>query len=240
MMLKKDPTGGAVPNLMTVRLGDDHTNGLNPRVHSPRSMVADNDYGVGQLVETISKSPIWKSCAIFIIEDDAQNGPDHVDAHRSTCYVISPWIKKGSVDHTFHNTASCLRTIELLLGLPPMCQYDATANPIMDWDTAPNNDAPFAAVMPSEQLAAEHNPNVGEARPASPETQKSQAPSPELQDLIRRSMAMDFTRADRAPADELNEIIWKSIKGLGSTPPPTPHGPSAATGRPKPRDDDDD
>jgi YVTN family beta-propeller protein len=131
MMLKKDPTGGAVPNLMLVRLGDDHTVGLNPAKHSPRSMVADNDYAVGQLVETVSKSPIWKSCAIFIIEDDAQNGPDHVDAHRSTCYVISPWIKKGSVDHSFHNTVSVLKTMELLLGLPAMCQYDAVAAPIL-------------------------------------------------------------------------------------------------------------
>ena len=130
-------------------------------------MVADNDYAVGQLVEAVSRSPIWKSTAIFIIEDDAQNGPDHVDAHRSTCYVIHPWIKQASVDHNFHNTASCLRTIELLLGLPPMCQYDGV-RPILDWDTAPNNDSPFVATMPSEKIAAERNPKVGEIKPVSP------------------------------------------------------------------------
>jgi hypothetical protein len=118
MMLKQDPGGGAVPAFMTVRLGDDHTVGANPDKHTPRSMVADNDFGVGQLVEAVSHSPIWQHTAIFIIEDDAQDGPDHVDAHRSTCYVISPWIKPHSVDHTFHNTVSCLKTIECLLGLP--------------------------------------------------------------------------------------------------------------------------
>src|SRR6266550_5821657 len=124
---------------MTVRFCTDHTAGMNPDKHSPRSMVADNDYAVGQLVEAVSKSPIWKSCAIFIIEDDAQNGPDHVDTHRSTCYVISPWIKRGSVDHSFQNTVSVLKTIELVLGLPPMCQYDAVSSPILDWDTQPRN-----------------------------------------------------------------------------------------------------
>ena len=106
-MLKKSPGGDAVPSFMTVRFCVDHTMGANPSRHSPRSMVADNDYAVGQLVEAVSHSPIWKSTAIFIIEDDAQNGPDHVDAHRSTCYVISPWIKARSVDHTFQNRRAC-------------------------------------------------------------------------------------------------------------------------------------
>ncbi|HSU65470.1 MAG TPA: hypothetical protein VLJ39_01235, partial [Tepidisphaeraceae bacterium] len=103
-MLKKSPDGSAVPAFMTVRFGDDHTMGTNPGHHTPRSMVADNDYAVGQLVDAISHSPIWKSTAIFILEDDAQNGPDHVDAHRSVCYAISPWLKAHSVDHSFQNT----------------------------------------------------------------------------------------------------------------------------------------
>src|SRR5258706_12158304 len=110
-------------------------------------MVADKDYAVEQLVKTVRKSAIWKKTAIFILEDDAQDGPDHVDAHRSICLVISPWIKKASIDHNFHNTSSCIRTMELLLGLPPMCQYDAIASPIMDWDTQPNNDEPYAAIL---------------------------------------------------------------------------------------------
>jgi YVTN family beta-propeller protein len=219
MMLKKDATGGAVPNLMLVRFGDDHTVGLNPAKHTPRSMVADNDYAVGQLVEAVSKSPIWKSCAIFIIEDDAQNGPDHVDAHRSTCYVISPWIKKGSIDHSFHNTVSVLKTMELLLGLPPMCQYDAAAAPIMDWDTTPSNAEPYAAVMPNRSILIERNGDLNPAAPVSPEARA------ELEEMARESAAMNFEVADKAPADRLNEIIWASVKGPGSAQPPTPRGP---------------
>ncbi len=229
MMLTKDPTGAAVPNLMTVRFCTDHTAGLNADKHTPRSMVADNDYAVGQLVETVSKSPIWRSCAIVVIEDDAQNGPDHVDAHRSTCYLISPWIKRGSIDHTFHNTASCLRTIELLLGLPPMCQYDATAQPILNWDTAPNNDAAYEAILPPEAVIRERNPSVNEVKPVSPEAR-----------LMKRSMEMDFANADKAPADELNDIIWKTVKGWDAEQPPTPRGTVAGIAGAKAKDDDDD
>lgn len=228
MMLKKDPSGGAVPNLMTIRLPTDHTAGANPGKKSPRAMVADNDYAVGQLVEVVSKSPIWKHCAIFIIEDDAQNGPDHVDAHRSTCYVISPWIKKGSIDHTFHNTSSCLRTIEMLLGLPPMCQYDAIAAPIMNWDVAPNNDPPYTAILPPGKIIGETNPKEGEKTPI----------SPEQADLMERSKRMNFEVADKAPADELNEIIWKMTKGMDAKVPPTPKGIAGVT-MPKEKDDDD-
>ena len=126
-MLAKDPTGNAVPAFMTVRFCTDHTAGMSAGKHTPRSMVADNDYAVGQLVDAISHSPIWKNTAIFIIEDDAQNGPDHVDIHRSTCYVVSPYIKAKSIDHSFQNTVSVIKTMELLLNLPPMCQFDAAA-----------------------------------------------------------------------------------------------------------------
>ena len=175
-------------------------------------MVADNDYACGQLVEAISHSPIWKSTAIFILEDDAQNGPDHVDAHRSVCYVISPWIKKNSVDHGFHNTVSCIRTMELLMGLPPMCQYDATARPIMDWDSSPSNDALYTAIMPKKELAMERNPKASTQPFANPE-----------QRAAAESDKMDFTKADHAPVDRLNLIIWQSIKGWDSQPPKSPH-----------------
>src|SRR5260221_8245525 len=99
MMLKRDPRGESVPSFITIRLPNDHTAAATPLSHAPRGMVADNDYAVGQFIEAISHSPIWKSTAVFILEDDAQNGADHVDCHRSTCFVISPWIKKGSIDH---------------------------------------------------------------------------------------------------------------------------------------------
>ena len=109
-----------VPTFSMVRFMNDHTAGLSSGAASPQAHVADNDYAVGQLVDAVSKSSIWDSTAIFVIEDDAQDGPDHVDAHRSTCYVISPYIKQNSVDHTFYNTDSVLKTMEVLLGLPPI------------------------------------------------------------------------------------------------------------------------
>ena len=228
-MLRKSPDGSSVPAFMTVRFGDDHTMGTNPDHHTPRSMVADNDYAVGQIVEAISHSPIWESTAIFIIEDDAQNGPDHVDAHRSTCYVISPWIKPHSVDHTFQNTASVLRTMELLLGLPPMCQFDATAEPILDWDAGPANIGPYAAIPPDREILLEIN---GKNSPKSPI-------SPEQKAMMEESSRMDFAKADHAPADRLNEIIWRSVKGDGAVLPPTPHGPPPTVARAATKDDDD-
>jgi DNA-binding beta-propeller fold protein YncE len=230
LMLAKDPSGGAVPNFMTLRLGTDHTVGANPLRHSPRSFVADNDYAIGQLVEAVSHSPIWKSTAIFIVEDDAQNGPDHVDAHRSTCYVVSPWIKKGIVDHTFHNTVSLLKTMECLMGLPPMCQNDAVVTPILDWDAAPANDAAYKAILPSKELIAQTNAASNPPRPV----------SPELKAMIEQSEAMDFTVADRAPADQLTRIIWQTVKGPGAVMPDSPRGPSPDVRAVKHDDDDDD
>lgn len=226
-MLKKDPTGDAVPNLMLVCMGSDHTHGGNPGKKAPKAMVADNDYAMGQVVEAVSHSPIWKNTAIFMIEDDAQNGPDHVDAHRSTCYVISPYVKKGSVDHTFHNTSGCLRSIELLLNLPPMCQYDAIASPVGVWDDAPSNDAPYEAILPPAKVMVMTNPKVGEVKPISPELK-----------AIEESEKMDFTHADRAPADKLNEVLWLMIKGGDVKMPPTPGGIAGVT-VPKTDDDDD-
>jgi YVTN family beta-propeller protein len=230
MMLKKDPAGGAAPNLMLVRLGNDHTVGTNPGKHTPRAMVADNDYAVGQLVEAVSHSPVWKSCAIVIVEDDAQNGPDHVDAHRSTCYVISPWIKRGSVDHSFQNTVSALKTIELLLGLPPMCQYDAVSPPIMNWDTSPRNDEPYVAVMPDRSLFRDRSGLQNEEKPVSPEAAR----------MMEESKAMNFEVADKAPAERLNEIIWASVKGYDAKQPPTPRGAKGLLGVAEEEDEDDD
>jgi len=208
MMLKKDASGGAVPTLMMIRVPDDHTGGARSAQHTPKSMVADNDYAVGEIVQAISNSPIWKHTAIFIIEDDAQSGMDHVDAHRTTGFVISPWIKANSVDHNFYNTDSMLKTIELLLNLPPMAQYDAVADPIMDWDTAPNNAATYEASLPSRAVLAEVNPKASDLA----------ADDPRLK-MAQDSDAMDFTRADAAPADQLDEITWKTVKGPESSIP---------------------
>ncbi len=207
-MLAADPTGKGVPALMTVRLMNDHTLGFRAGVQSPRAHVADNDYGVGQLVEAISKSAIWKHTAIFVIEDDAQDGPDHVDCHRSTCYVASPWIKAHSVDHTFYNTDSVLRTMEDLLGLAPLSQYDGIAPPIMDFDTSPRNSGLYQAVLPAKAIITEINPS-GAALQASPEKAR----------MARLSAQMDLTHPDSAPAGPLNDIIWKSVKGVHSVMP---------------------
>jgi hypothetical protein len=121
---------GKMPQLTTIRISNDHTEGMRAGKKTPYAHVADNDLAVGQFVDYISKSPIWKESAIFILEDDAQNGPDHVDAHRSHAYLISPYVKRKSVDHTMYSTTGMIRTIELILGMKPMTQYDAAAVPM--------------------------------------------------------------------------------------------------------------
>jgi YVTN family beta-propeller protein len=208
MMLAKKPDGSAAPALMMIRFPCDHTMGARAGKHTPRSYIADNDYAVGQVVDAVSHSPIWKSCAIFVIEDDAQNGADHVDCHRSTGYVVSPWIKANSVDHRFCNTDSILKTIELLLGLQPLSQYDALSDPILDWDTFPSNAEPFQAILPSRELIAELNPPAN--RVGENETRRK---------MVEQSAAMDFSHADAVPSRELNQIIWKTVKGLDAEMP---------------------
>ena len=110
--------------------GEDHTAGTTPGAYTPQAMVANNDNAIGQLVDAVSHSRYWPDTAIFIIEDDAQDGSDHVDARRTVGLVISPYVKRGIVDSTFYSTSSMIRSMELLLGLPPMSQYDAAAMPM--------------------------------------------------------------------------------------------------------------
>jgi YVTN family beta-propeller protein len=225
MMLANSPDGSAVPALTMIRLPNDHTNGAVPNKHTPRSYVADNDYALGEIVQTISRSPIWRNSAIFIIEDDAQSGADHVDAHRTVGFIVSPWIKAKSVDHHFCNTDSLLKTIELILGLGPMSQYDAVADPIMDWDSAPSNDAAYEAIAPSRQMILERNPKESELSAGDPRLK-----------MALESEKMDFTHPDAAPALELDQIVWKTIKGPESVMPIMHRTlPGGAAG-----DDDDD
>ncbi len=216
-MLKADPTGASVPNFMTVRFMSDHTEGNLPGAPSPRAHVADNDYGVAQFVDLISHSPIWQHTAIFVIEDDSQDGQDHVDSHRSTCYVISPYIKQNSVDHTFYNTDSVLKTMEQLMGLPPMSQYDAIANTIGNFDTVPSNGAPYTAVLPDASIIIEKNP---------PMTKLARGTM--AYHLARLSQKMDFVHPDAAPPALLNQIIWKTVKGMNSKVPAPRHSPLIA------------
>ena len=189
-----------VPKLMLVRLGRDHTAGTAAGQSSPRAMVADNDYAVGQLVEAVSHGKLWKKTAIFVLEDDAQNGYDHVDAHRSIAFVISPFVPKATHDSRFFNTDSMLRTMELLLVLKPMTLYDATAPAITVFGARPDNDAPYTAILPSKEIIGEVN---GRTAYRAKDSERL------LNPLVEESDA----------DEELNEILWRSIKGAKSTPP---------------------
>jgi len=194
-----------MPKLMLVRLGNNHTRGTTPGAPSARAMVADNDFAVGQLVETVSRSPYWKSTAICILEDDAQNGFDHVDAHRSIAFVISPHIAKGTVDSTFYNTDSMLRTMELLLGLPPMCQYDAVATPIAVFKRDAANDVPYTAILPDKAIISEVN---GKRAYRAEDSRR----------------LISTTREDATPDDIMNDILWHGVKGRHIAKPPVRYG----------------
>jgi YVTN family beta-propeller protein len=183
---------GNLPQLEIVRLPNDHTQGTKPGALSPQSYVAQNDLAVGKLVDAVSHSPYWKDTAIFIIEDDAQDGPDHVDAHRTEALVISPYTQKGTVDSTFYDTASMLKTIELILGMQPLTQYDAAATPMLNTFTTHPNFKPYVAVGPTDPLDRLNGQN---------------AP------MAQESSKMDFSREDAAPDDQLNLAIWKATKG---------------------------
>jgi YVTN family beta-propeller protein len=190
----------AVPRLNTLRFINDHTEGLRLGRPTPFAHVADNDLAVGLFVEYLSKSPIWKEAVVFIVEDDAQNGPDHVDAHRTTAYLAGGYVKRGFVDHTMYSTSSMLRTLELILGLPPMSQYDAAATPMWRCFLSTPDLTPFRA------------------RPANVSLDDVNT---EDNDLARRSALFDFSKEDRIPDLEFSEVIWKAVKGLHS-PMPAP------------------
>jgi len=188
----------ALPQMNTLRLINDHTEGLGVGSPTPFAHVADNDLAVGMFVEYLSKSPIWKETAIFIVEDDAQNGADHVDAHRTTAYVAGGFVKRGFVDHTPYSTTSMLRTMELILGLPPMTQYDAAATPMWRSFSKQADMSPFN-VIPAKVDLNEKNTKMTA--------------------LAKKSMKMDFTKEDRINDLEFSELIWKAVKGENSTMP---------------------
>ncbi|WP_157947643.1 bifunctional YncE family protein/alkaline phosphatase family protein [Abditibacterium utsteinense] len=190
---------GNLPALSMIRLPRDHTSGTTAGASSPRAMVADNDFAVGQIVETISRSSVWKSSAIIIVEDDAQNGFDHVDAHRSTAYVISPFVPKSHHDSHFYNSDSALKTIEVLLKMPPMNSYDAIAPPLAVFGKSASNDAPFSAILPAREIIAEVN------------TKKAYR-------AVASARILNPLREESAPDEELNDILWHSIKGAQKAP----------------------
>jgi len=191
-----------LPQLNTIRFINDHTQGLSLNKPTPFAQVADNDLAVGLFVDYLSHSSVWKESLILIVEDDAQNGPDHVDAHRSPAYLAGGYVKKGFVDHTAYTTSSFLRTIELILGLPPMSQYDASAVPV--WRSL--NNTP-------DHLPFEVRPCLIDLN------QKNLAENIWQQ----KSEKFDFTKEDMVSDAAFNEVIWKAVKGYDSNCPPAVH-----------------
>ena len=208
--LQEMDRAGTVPNFMFMSLGENHTSGTTPGAFTPKAQVASNDVAVGKIVDAVTRSRVWNAFAIFIIEDDAQNGPDHVDSHRTTGLVISPYVKRRVVDSTMYSTLSMLRTAELLLGLPPMTQHDAAAPPMANsfmLSTAKPDPSGFTA-LPARIDLMTKNPAHGYGSVA--------------------SARMDFSEYDRIDEDALNRILWHSIKGE-QAPYPVPVRRALAT-----------
>ncbi len=210
-----------MPNFVMLRLPNDHTAGTRPGGPTPKSLVADNDLAVGRSVEAISHSPFWDDTAFFILEDDAQDGADHVDAHRSYALVISKYAPHGAgsapfVDSRFYSTVSMVRTMESLLGLPPMNNNDAFSSLISTLFTGPGDQAPYTADYSNRDNGLIYTANTKSAPGA------------------HESMKMDFRHADRADVQKLNVILWKDA--MGSAPVPA----MVTQHRTKTRKDDDD
>ncbi len=181
-----------VPQFNSIRLGNDHTSGQHKGAISPIAAVADNDQGVGLLIEHLSKSPIWQESVVFVLEDDAQNGPDHIDAHRSPIYLAGPYVKHGTVVHAMYSTSGALRTIELILGLPPMSQYDAAALPFYECFTSQPDLSSYIT------------------KPAQVDLDKRNVADNQSS---RKSQSFNLAKEDAVPDLELNEVIWKYVKG---------------------------
>jgi YVTN family beta-propeller protein len=196
--LRRFETEGEMPRLQVIRLPQDHTSGTTVGKWTPTACVAENDLALGMLVEAVSKSKFWSQTAIFVVEDDAQNGPDHVDAHRTVALVISPYAKRGAVDSTMYSTSSMLRTMELILGLRPMSQFDAAATPMFNSFQAKADLRPYA-LAPAQVDINERNGKLAWG--------------------AEKSRKMDFTKEDAADDLLLNEIIWRSVRGPQSKMP---------------------
>jgi DNA-binding beta-propeller fold protein YncE len=198
---------GTVPRLNYLTLPLDHTLGTTPGIPTPKALVANNDLGLGQIVSTISHSPIWPQTAIFVIEDDAQDGADHVDSHRMPAFVISPWAKRGAVLHTRYDQYSVLRTMELILGLKPLALTDALATPMFDVfaDKPDAAGTVYDAVVPEQSLAEINTPASADAA---------------------TSAKLPFDRLDAVPEEILDRILWHSVYGQDATPPAP--GPNAS------------
>ncbi len=194
-----------VPQLNTLRFINDHTEGVRKGRPTPFAHVADNDYAVGLFIEYLSKSEIWGKSVVFILEDDAQNGADHVDAHRSTAYVAGGFVKRNYIDHTNYSTSSMLRTIELILGISPMSQYDASAKSMWRCFNDTVNYSAFTSVIPLVNLNEICMENQSKS------TSK----------LMQMSEKLDLSKEDKCNEDLMNDILWKYVHGENSIKPAT-------------------
>jgi len=188
----------AMPTVQFVYLPRDHTVGTSPGEPTPAAMVADNDLALGRLVEAVSASAFWRDTVIFVLEDDAQDGPDHVDGHRTVAQVISPYTQTGKVDSTFYSTVSMLKTMELIVGVAPLTAFDARATPMCAAFSTHPDLAAYRSLTPEISL-----------------TEVSAADAP----LAARSARLDFSRPDSADPRVLNLAIWQSVRGGRSVPP---------------------
>ncbi len=195
-----------VPSFNYLIMPSDHTNGTGAGSRDPLAMCADNDLGVGQLVQLISASKIWPQSVIFVVEDDSQDGADHVDAHRAPALVIGPWVKHGgSVVHTHYDQLSVIRTIELILGMQPLSVFDAVATPMYDvFATTPDN-TPYTAIMPTQDI---------------------QAVNPATAANAALSASLPWHRMDAVPQAISDRILWQRVYGIHSEPPSP--GPNAS------------
>jgi DNA-binding beta-propeller fold protein YncE len=208
---------GTVPAFNYMVLSNDHTVVTTPGKRTPQAMIADNDYGLGEIVDLISHSSIWKSSAIFVIEDDSQDGADHVDAHRIPAAVISPYAPAGAVIHTRYDFLSVIRSMELILGMKPLGLFDRLATPMYDVFTSkPTNPAPYAAIVPKQSRSVLNTVHSADAA---------------------RSARLDFSIPDQVPQRVLDEILWHTVHGEHSQPPPP--GPNASDEDTADRDDID-
>jgi DNA-binding beta-propeller fold protein YncE len=207
---------GSFPSLTILRLPNDHTSGTKIGAPTPRAQVADNDLALGLVVEAVSKSKFWKDTAIFVVEDDAQNGPDHVDAHRAVALVISPYTKHKYVDSTMYSTSSMLRTMELILGLKPMSQFDAAARPMYHAFQAAPDAGAYEHVVPSVDREEKNKASAWGAK---------------------ASEKFNLAKEDAADDLLLNEVVWRSVKGANA---PMPAPVRAAFVMPRIPEDDDD
>ena len=190
---------GEMPRLIVMRLPNDHTAGTRPGSPTVEAMLGDNDLALGMVVEGLSRSKFWPELAIFVVEDDAQNGSDHVDAHRTVALAISPYINRKSVDSSMYTTSSMLRTMELILGLDPMSQFDASARPMYNAFAAEPNLTPYEHKPPGVDIKAI---NAADAPNAT------------------ASMQLDLSHEDRADDLTFNQIIWEAVRGRGTVMPP--------------------